>query len=197
MARPDAQWKSTRGGSSRIEGYGGGWGASREIAKYIYFLSHRYWNWLDSPTRVIFSTLNLQNQIYTSKWYNNYNIALRCGMYRGLIFLLRSSNFFLPFTCLCPFFWSVVIPRSLPLWTWLFSSLGALCLFLSGSLSCLLDLLLGSASPLVLVPWFLWPKPHALLLPDGFIVLCNMWVDFATVVDLLWPSLACQLSASG
>ena len=102
---------------------------------------------------MIFSTLNLQNQIYTSKWYDNYNIALRCGMYRGLIFSLRSSNFFLPFTCLCPFFWSVVIPRSLPLWTWLFSSHGALCLFLSGSLSCLLDLLLGSASPLVLAPW--------------------------------------------
>src|SRR6267154_5309796 len=100
-----------------------------------------------------FSTLNLQNQIYTSKWYDNYNIALRCSMYRGLIFSLRSSNFFLPFTCLCPFFWSVVIPRSLPLWTWLFSSLGALCLFLSGSLFCLLDLLLGSASPLVLAPW--------------------------------------------
>ena len=55
-------------------------------------------------------------------------------------------------------------------WTWLFSSLGALCLFLSGSLSCLL---LGSGpwfclpgpGPSVLVPWFLWPRPHALLLP--------------------------------
>ena len=75
---------------------------------------------------MIFSTLNLQNQIYTSKWYNNYNIALHCSTYSRLIFLLRSSNLFLPFTCLCPFFCSVVIPRSLPLWTWLFSSLGAL-----------------------------------------------------------------------
>ena len=82
----------------------------------------RCWNWLDSPTWVIFSTLNLPNQIYTSKWYDNYNIVLCCNMYSGLMFLLRSSKFFLPFTCLCLFFWSAVIPRSLPLWTLLFSS---------------------------------------------------------------------------
>ena len=126
----------------------------REIAKYIYFLSHRCWN---CPTCVIFSTLNLQNQIYISKWNNSYNIALYCGMYSGLIFSHRSYNFFLPFTCLCLFFWCVVIPRFLPLWT-LFSSFGALCLFLSGSLSCLLDLLLGSGS-LVLVPWSWSPGP--------------------------------------
>ena len=54
---------------------------------------------------------------------------------------------------------------------------------------------------LVLVPWFLWPRPHATrchcyCLPGRWLQ-CNMWVDFATVVDLLWPSLACQLSASG
>ena len=114
-------------------------------------------------------------------------------MYSALIFLLGSSNFFLPFTCLCPFFWSVVIPMSQPLWTWLSSSLGALFLFLSGSLSCLLDLLLGSG-PLVLSPWS-WSFSSGSLVPlaqavcsttvclvDGFIVLCNMWVDFATVV---------------
>ena len=73
-----------------------------------------------------------QNQIYTSKWYNNYNIVLHCSMYRGLIFLLMPHHFpfgqvpssinsklffFLSFTCLCLFFWSVVIPRSLSLWT--------------------------------------------------------------------------------
>ena len=178
MTNVQAQWKSTRGGSSRIEGYAGGWGASREIAKYIYFLSHRCWNWLDSPTRVIFSALNLRNQIYTSKWYDNYNIALRCGMYSGLIFSLRSSNFFLLFTCLCPFFWSVVIPRSLPLWTWLFSSLGALSVLAwvpvlpSGSTAPWFWLpgpgpgplvLAPGPGPSVLVPWFLWPRPHALL----------------------------------
>ena len=69
---------------------------------------------------------------------------------------------------------------------------GALCLFLSGSLSCLLDLLHGSGplvlaswswSPgsgsLVLVPWF-WPLVLVLQFwspgssGPGFIVLCNM-----------------------
>ena len=44
LIKVQPQWKSTRGGSSRIEGYGGGWGRLREIAKYIYFLSHRCWN---------------------------------------------------------------------------------------------------------------------------------------------------------
>ena len=159
------QWKSTQ--ASWIEGYGGSWGASREIAKYIYFLSHRCWNWLDSLAHVFFSTLNLRNQIYTSKWYNNYNIALHCSMYSRLIFLLRSSNFFLPFTCLCLFFRSVVIPRSLLLWTWLFSSLGTLSVLVwvpvlpSGSTApCFW---LPGPGPSVLVPWFLWPRPYALL----------------------------------
>ena len=48
--------------------------------------------------------------------------------------------FFLPFTHLCPFSWSLVFicvervgSRSLALWTWLFSGL-ALCLFLSDDL---------------------------------------------------------------
>ena len=34
-------WKSTRGRNSQIEGYGGGWGASRKIMKHIYFLPQR------------------------------------------------------------------------------------------------------------------------------------------------------------
>ena len=165
-----AQWKSTWGGSSWI-------GVLREIVKYIYFLSHRCWNWLDSPTHTVFSTLNLRNQIYTSKWYDNYNIVLHCGMYSGLIFSLRSSNFFLPFTCLCLFFWSVVIPRSLPLWTWLFSSLGALSVLVwvpvlpSGSTNyCLLVLapwswssLAPGPGPSLLVPWLVWPRLHCIM----------------------------------
>ena len=117
------------------------------------------------PITVVFKCNDMHHNIMA---INNYNIVLCCGMDSGLIFSLRSSNFFLPFTCLCLFIWSVVIQRSLPLWTWLFSSLGTLCLFLSGSLSCLLDLLVVLApgpgpGPSVLVPWFLWPRPHALL----------------------------------
>ena len=104
----------------------------------------------------LFFTLNLWNQIYASKLYDNYNIALHCGMYSRLIFLLRSSNFFLPFTCLCPFsgLWS---SQGLCLSGPGCSLVLELCLFLSGSLSCLLDLLPSGSGSLVLVLQFWSP----------------------------------------
>ena len=134
-----------------------------------------------------------QNQIYTSKWYDNYNIALRCGVYRGLIFSLTPHHFpfgqvpssvnsklffFLPFTCLCPFFWSVVIPRSLPLWTWLFWSSVSVLVWVpvlpsgstawfwspgSGSLVLVPWSWLPGPGPSVLAPWFLWPRLHCIM----------------------------------
>ena len=86
-----------------------------------------------------------QNQIYTSKWYDNYNIVLHCSMYSGFIFSLRSSNFFLPFMHLpLSGLWS---SQGLCL-SWLFSSLRALSVLVW--VPCLAFWIY---CPLVLAPW--------------------------------------------
>jgi hypothetical protein len=54
------QGKSTQGGNSQIEEYGGSLGTSRKIVNYIYFLPQRY------HTSHI-ASLNSQDQIYKNQ----------------------------------------------------------------------------------------------------------------------------------
>ena len=67
----EAQWKLTQGKYSLIEEYGGGWGALREVVKYIYFLPQSLGSWVDSPTQATTFLLQIHKTKFTkSKWYN-------------------------------------------------------------------------------------------------------------------------------
>ena len=152
----EAQWESTWGRNSQIKGYGGGRVILREIVKYIYFLPQRPSNRLDSLTQAIQScdvfSLNSQNQIYKSKWYDN--LVEHGTYYTGLPNQFSLSSFLsspnsLPSESLCPC--SVVGPASHGPYT---CPMGFLCL---RSLS---------------LPLSVW---SCLLFVLALLVLCAMW----------------------
>ena len=111
-----------------------------------------------------FAKSNLQHQ-------NGTTIVLNCGVYRGLIFSLSS---FFPSPTSVRFLgciWSLSVLNGLAQGLCLSGpgcSLVLLCAcsclmicFMLWVLSCLLDLPAWFWSPGPLVPWSLWPRPHA------------------------------------
>ena len=148
------QWKSTQ--ASWIEGYGGSWGASREIVKYIYFL-----------TQMLELTGFSRTCFFFPLWI--YEIKFTCQNGTTIIILHCTA------ACIADWFFCLeVLTSSFPspasvcfsgLWSsqgLCFSGPGCslvleLCLFLSGSLFCLLDLLPPVSGSQVLVLQFWSP----------------------------------------
>ena len=109
---------SMRPSENQHEGNGGGWGTSRKIMKYIYFLSQRPWNWLGSlmlaTQAVTFSIWICKIKFTKWKWCNVTWHIYRTSKFKIFI------KFFLLFTCcdlpkspvLCLFSESLVGPAS-------------------------------------------------------------------------------------
>jgi len=188
--RPHTQWESTSGRNSQIEGNGGGWGTSRKIVKYIYFLLQNPWNWLGSLTlatqAVTFSVWIRKIKFTKWKWCDATRHIYRTSKFKIFI------KFFLLFAH--SVLWPVQVSRPLPVfrvlggacqslfvssrslslapWTWLFLLCVPACLlYVLGPYLALWISLLGSGS---LVP-----------LPYGSNAICGL-------VFLLWWTLSDQ-----